>query len=113
MVPSDSLRKFLQEVNLYNLFNIFSSTAWVSRKDMKEAYPILTAEYAVQVRLAKEAAFAWWVSNTLRKRNRVIAKVKSKYWIRTHKFGIKIPKTVEETQDLMPETVTPSGGTLS
>ena len=23
-VPSDSLRKFLQKVNLYNLFNIFS-----------------------------------------------------------------------------------------
>jgi hypothetical protein len=33
-------------------------------------------------------------------RNRVIAKVKSKYWIRTHKFGIKIPKTVDEARRL-------------
>jgi hypothetical protein len=74
------------------------STTWVSLKDMKEAYPIQTAEYAVQARIAEEPAFAWWVSYTLKKRNRVIAKVKSKYWIRTHKFGIKIPKTVEEAR---------------
>ena len=75
-----------------------SSTTWVSLKDMKEAYPIQTAKYAVQARIAEEPAFAWWVSYTLKKRNRVIAKVKSKYWIRTHKFGIKIPKTVEEAR---------------
>jgi hypothetical protein len=48
------------------------------------------------LRIAQEPAFAWWVSHTHKKRNRVIAKIKSKYWIRTHKFGIKIPKTVEE-----------------
>jgi hypothetical protein len=67
---------------------------------MNEAYPIQMAEYAgVQARLAEEPAFAWWVPySTLRKRNRVIAKVNSKYWIRTHKFGIKIPKTDEEVR---------------
>ena len=74
------------------------STTWVSLKDMKEPYPIQTAEYAVQARIAEEPAFAWWVSYTLKKRNRVIAKVKSKYWIRTHKFGIKIPKSIEEAR---------------
>ena len=30
------------------------------------------------------------------KKNRIIAKVKSKYWIRTHKFGLKVPKSVTE-----------------
>jgi hypothetical protein len=40
----------------------------------------------------EEPAFAWWVPFTIRKRNRVLSKVKSKYWVRTHKFGIKIPK---------------------
>ena len=35
---------------------------------------------------------------TIRKRNRIIAKVKSKYWVRTHKFGIKIPKNVAEAR---------------
>ena len=34
----------------------------------------------------------------LRKRNRIIAKVKSKYWVRTHKFGIKIPKSAAEAR---------------
>ena len=75
---------------------------------MKEAYPIQTAEYAVQARIAEEPAFAWWVAYTLKKRNRVIAKVKSKYWIRTHKFGIKVPKTVDEARKLDAE----NGNTL-
>ena len=84
------------------------STTWVSLKDMKEAYPIQSAEYAVQARIAEEPAFAWWVPYTPKKRNRVIAKVKSKYWIRTHKFGIQIPKTVEEARRLDAE----NGNTL-
>jgi Reverse transcriptase (RNA-dependent DNA polymerase) len=74
------------------------STTWVALKDTKEAYPVQLAEYAVQSRLAEEPAFAWWVPFTLKKRNRIIAKVKSKYWIRTHKFGIKIPKNVAEAR---------------
>ena len=47
-------------------------------------------------RIDDKAAFAWWVQDVLKKRDRIIAKVKSKYWQRTHKFGIKIPKTVQE-----------------
>ena len=65
---------------------------------MKESYPVQLAEYATQARIAGEPAFAWWVPHTLRKRNRIIAKIKSKYWVRTHKFGIKIPKTIEEAR---------------
>ena len=30
----------------------------------------------------------------------IIAKVESKYWLRTHKFGIRVPKTVEESKRL-------------
>ena len=26
----------------------------------------------------------------------IIAKVKPKYWVKTHKFGIKVPKSVEQ-----------------
>ena len=32
----------------------------------------------------------------LRRRNREIAMVKAKYWRRTHKFGIRVPKSVYE-----------------
>ena len=74
------------------------STTWVALKDLKESYPVQLAEYAVQSRLAGEPAFAWWVPHTLKKRNRIIGKIKSKYWVRTHKFGINIPKTVAEAR---------------
>ena len=77
-----------------------NSTTWIPLKDLKESYPVQLAEYAVQSRLAEEPAFAWWVPYTLRKRNRIIAKAKSKYWLRTHKFGIKIPKTAAEARQL-------------
>ena len=73
-------------------------TTWIALKDLKESYPVQLAEYAVQSRLAEEPAFAWWVPYTLKKRNRIIAKIKSKYWVRTHKFGIKIPKNVAEAR---------------
>ena len=36
----------------------------------------------------------------MRKRNRIISRTKSKYWTRTHKFGIRIPKTVQEAKDI-------------
>ena len=75
-----------------------NSSTWIAMKDMKESYPVQLAEYAVSARIAEEPGFAWWVPYTLRKRNRIIAKLKSKYWVRTHKFGIKIPKTVAEAK---------------
>ena len=36
----------------------------------------------------------------MKKKKRIISKVKSKYWQRTHKFGIRIPKSVEEAKRL-------------
>ena len=47
-----------------------------------------------------EPAFAWWVPLVLKKRNWILVKVKSKYWLRTHKFGIRIPKSVEEAKKI-------------
>jgi hypothetical protein len=46
--------------------------------------------------LDTETAFAWWVQFTLKRRNRIIAAVNKRYHKRTHKFGIKIPKTYED-----------------
>jgi hypothetical protein len=69
---------------------------WVALKDLKEAYPVQVAEYAVEARISEEPAFAWWVSYTLRKRHRIIAKLKSKYWVQTHKYGIKYPKRLKK-----------------
>ena len=46
--------------------------------------------------IVDEPAFIWWAKDVLKKRNRMIAKVRSRYWKRTHKFGILIPKSVKE-----------------
>ena len=74
------------------------STSWIALKDMKDSFPVQLAEYSI--RATQEPAFAWWVSFVLKKRNRIIAKVKLKYWVRTHKFGIRVPKSVNEAKRL-------------
>ena len=66
---------------------------------MKNSHPVQLAEYVTQRRLAGKPAFAWWFSHVLNKRNRIIGTVKAKYWIRTHKFRVKVPKTVKEAHD--------------
>ena len=76
------------------------STTWIALKDMKNAYPVQLAEYAVSNKIQDEPAFAWWVPYTLKKRTRIISKLKSKYWQRTHKYGLRIPKTVKEAREI-------------
>jgi len=56
------------------------TTSWVL-KDVKQSSPLELADYAVANGMAEQPAFS----------NRI----KSKYWRTSHKFGIKIPKSVE------------------
>ena len=76
------------------------SSDWVSLKDLKNTYPIELAEYAISNRIQDEPAFAWWVPYTLKKRVSIIQKIKSKYWQRSHKYGIRIPKSVGEAHEI-------------
>ena len=75
------------------------STNWIVLKDLKNAYPVQLVEYAININIDKEPAFAWWVRFTARKRSRIISKIKSKYWQRTHNFGTRIPNSVQEAYD--------------
>ena len=84
------------------------STDWVELKDFKASYPVELAEYALTQQIDDEPAFAWWVLYTLKKRERIISKLKSKYWQTTHKYGIRIPKNVEEAYEIDKE----NGNTL-
>jgi len=68
------------------------STSWLPLKDVKDANPLELAQYAVANKISEEPAFKWWIPEILKKKNRIIAKIKTKYWWTTHKFGIKIPK---------------------
>lgn len=77
------------------------SESWIPLKDVKEAFPIQTAEFAVTNQIQDEPAFAWWVPTILRKRAAIVSKVKStKYWQRTHKYGIEVPKSVKHAREL-------------
>ncbi len=80
------------------------SSDWVKLKDLKDSYPVQIAEYAAANRIAEEPAFKWWVHSVLRKRNRIVAKMKSRYLRTTHKFEIRIPKTVQEALAIDEET---------
>ena len=75
-------------------------TDWVALKDIKESYPVQVAEYAVSSHISEEPAFAWSASSVLKKSSRIIAKTKSKYWLKMHKFGIEIPKSVLQVQQI-------------
>ena len=76
------------------------STDWVPLKDIKDSYPVQVAEYVRANKLDDEPAFAWWVPYTMKKRMNIIAKLKTKYWQRTHKYGIRIPKSTREAKEI-------------
>jgi hypothetical protein len=76
------------------------SQTWVPLKDAKEAFVVETADFAILNRIDHEPAFAWWVPTVIKKRKAIVAKIKSKYWERTHKYGIEIPKTVKRAHEL-------------
>jgi hypothetical protein len=72
------------------------STSWERLADLKESNPVEVAEYAVSRDIHEEPAFAWWVPYTMKKRNRILAAVQARYHKKTHKFGIRMPKSVQE-----------------
>ena len=75
------------------------NTTWVALNDIKEAYTVKISEYIVADKISMESAFAWWVPHTLKKRNNIIAKLKLKYWLKNHKFGIKAPENMKQEID--------------
>jgi hypothetical protein len=79
------------------------STSWQSLKDLKEAYPIAVAEYAVTQGIDNDPAFNWWVHAVLRKCKHIIALVQKRstcFLKKTHKFGIEVPRSVAEAYAL-------------
>ena len=72
------------------------SSSWEPLSAMKESNPVEVAEFAVSQGIDHEPAFAWWVNYTLKKRDRIIANVNARYHKRTHKFGLEIPKNMED-----------------
>ena len=76
------------------------STDWISLKDLKESYPVELAHYAINRGIQDEPAFAWWLPYVVKKEKRILQKIKSKYWARTHKYGIRVPKSIKEAMEI-------------
>lgn len=81
-------------------------TEWMPLKTVKDSNPIEAAEFAKAMGLSSEPAFVWWVDNVLKHKERIISKVKSRYWKTTHMYGIRLPHSVEEALKLDAETNT-------
>ena len=73
---------------------------WIAIKKLKESYPVTLADYTVANDIQEEPYFAWWVPLTLKKSILIIQKIKSKYFQRTHKYGIRVPKSVNDAQEI-------------
>ena len=71
------------------------SVDWVPLKDLKQYNPVELSEYVVENEISDAPAFNWWVKENFRHRDRIISKVKSKYWRTSHKFGVQVPKTIK------------------
>jgi hypothetical protein len=69
---------------------------WIPLKDLKKSNPIELAEYVLSRKMQDKPAFRWWVKDVIRNRDNFIGKVKCRYWKTTHKFGIRLPRSVEE-----------------
>ena len=69
-------------------------SSWIPLKYLKASNPVELAKYAAENRLYVEPAFKWWARDVLRRHNIIIAQVNSKYWHTTHKFGIRVPKSI-------------------
>ena len=61
------------------------------------------SEYAVLNPITNEPAFSWWIKKVLKKRDRIISKMASKYWKKKHKYGLRIPHTVNEAIEINKE----------
>ena len=102
ITTSSGRRRLRQNTLGWNLLVSWKdgSQQWVPLKIMKDCHPVDTAEFAVSRNIDDEPAFKWWVPYTLRKRDRVIAVVKARTARVTHKYGVKVPRSVEEALKL-------------
>jgi hypothetical protein len=82
------------------------STSWVPLKDLKDSNPLEVAEYAVNMKLVSEPAFAWWVPHVLKKQHRILKALKKRYFRKHQKYGIELPKTVKRALEIDAETGT-------
>lgn len=76
------------------------TTSWLPLRELKETNAVEVAQYAIDNRLEDEPAFDWWVRQVLKKRQRLIKLSRKRSVRKGYKFGIKLPKDVNEALQL-------------
>ena len=75
------------------------SVDWVPLKDLKQSNLVELAEYSMENEISDEPDFSWWFKETLHRRDRIF-QGKIPVWLTSHKFGMRVPKTVKEAYDI-------------
>jgi hypothetical protein len=82
-------------------------TSWEPLWNLKGSNPLEVAEYAITHQIDHEPAYAWWVPQTIKQRNRIIGALKSMSYIKkAQKFGIEIPHSIQHALEIDRETGT-------
>jgi len=76
------------------------STSWLPMKEVKATNSVELAKYAVENWIDDEPAFDWWVKPTLWHWKRLIKLSQKRHSVMGYKFGIRVPRTIEEALKL-------------
>ena len=74
--------------------------SWEKLKDIKDSNPIEVAEYCFKNKLMDEPAISWWAPHIISKRNQVISKIKTRYRVANHKYGVLVPRNIDEAYQI-------------
>ena len=85
------------------------STSWVSLKDLTESNLLEVSEYAVANKLVTEQTFQLWVPTTLRRRDRIISKLHTRYMKRIQSVVSISLKLFKKLTDLTKRMETRNG----
>ena len=81
----------------------YGSSTWNQVKDFKESFLAQLEKYAVLNQITYKPEFEWRIKKVLKKIDRIIPKTASKYWKKTHTYGLRIPHTVKEAIEIYKE----------
>jgi hypothetical protein len=74
--------------------------SWVRLATLKDSYPVKLTEIDKAGGIENEPAFAWWVPNTIRRRNAILSAVKARVRKKIHKYGIEVPTSLVRPKEL-------------
>ena len=76
------------------------TSSWIRLIDLKHSNPLELADFVLSNQLQDEPAFAWWLPHCIKKRDQIIASIQARSKQTTHKYGIRVPRTVKEAYEL-------------